>query len=50
MAINAYFSFSGMITFKNWMMTDRLTACRPIACWSRRTRLSRSGAAIAATQ
>jgi len=29
MAINAYFSFSGMITFKNWMMTDRLTACPP---------------------
>src|SRR2546425_3134818 len=29
MAINAYFSFSGMITFKNWIMTDRLTACPP---------------------
>jgi len=29
MAINAYFSFSGMITFKNWTMTDRLTACPP---------------------
>lgn len=27
MAINAYFSFSGMITFKNWGRTDRLTAC-----------------------
>ena len=27
MAINAYFSFSGMITFKNWARTDRLTAC-----------------------
>src|SRR2546423_14218798 len=27
MAINAYFSFSGMITFKNWTITDRLTAC-----------------------
>src|SRR5881396_2829703 len=29
MAIAAYFSFSGMITFKNWTMTDRLTACPP---------------------
>src|SRR5206468_1866831 len=29
MAINAYFSFSGMITFKNWTMTDRLSACPP---------------------
>jgi TatD DNase family protein len=27
MAINAYFSFSGMITFKNWDRTDRLTDC-----------------------
>ena len=27
MAIGAYFSFSGMITFKNWTLTDRLTAC-----------------------
>ena len=27
MAISAYFSFSGMITFKNWTRTDRLTAC-----------------------
>jgi TatD DNase family protein len=27
MAIAAYFSFSGMITFKNWTMTDPLTAC-----------------------
>lgn len=27
MAINAYFSFSGMITFKNWSMTDRLAVC-----------------------
>jgi TatD DNase family protein len=26
-AIDAYFSFSGMITFKNWSLTDRLTAC-----------------------
>jgi TatD DNase family protein len=25
--INAYFSFSGMITFKNWNRSDRLTAC-----------------------
>src|SRR5438552_1643835 len=29
MAIAGYFSFSGMITFKNWTMTDRLTACPP---------------------
>ena len=28
-AIGAYFSFSGMITFKNWTMTDHLTACPP---------------------
>ncbi|MGH6887030.1 MAG: TatD family hydrolase, partial [Geminicoccales bacterium] len=27
MAIGAYFSFSGMITFKNWVQRDRLTAC-----------------------
>src|SRR2546425_302210 len=27
MAINAYFSFSGMITFKNWGPTDRLSDC-----------------------
>jgi len=27
MAIDAYFSFSGMITFKNWTSTGRLTAC-----------------------
>jgi TatD DNase family protein len=27
MAINAYFSFSGMITFKNWGLTDRLSDC-----------------------
>lgn len=29
MALSAYFSFSGMITFKNWTppQTDRLTAC-----------------------
>jgi TatD DNase family protein len=26
-AIDAYFSFSGMITFKNWALTDRLTDC-----------------------
>ena len=25
--IGAYFSFSGMITFKNWKRTDRLSAC-----------------------
>jgi TatD DNase family protein len=29
MAIGAYFSFSGMITFKNWTLTDSLTACPP---------------------
>jgi TatD DNase family protein len=29
MEIKAYFSFSGMITFKNWTRTDRLTACPP---------------------
>ena len=28
-SIGAYFSFSGMITFKNWNRTDRLTACPP---------------------
>lgn len=27
MSIGAYFSFSGMITFKNWSPTDRLSAC-----------------------
>jgi TatD DNase family protein len=27
MAVNAYFSFSGMITFKNWALTDRLSDC-----------------------
>lgn len=27
MAIGAYFSFSGMITFKNWVRTDRLSDC-----------------------
>jgi len=27
MAINAYFSFSGMITFKNWTQTGRVAAC-----------------------
>jgi TatD DNase family protein len=27
--IGAYFSFSGMITFKNWSGLDRLTACPP---------------------
>src|SRR2546422_7967741 len=27
MAIDAYFSFSGMITFKNWGLTDRLSDC-----------------------
>jgi TatD DNase family protein len=27
MAIGAYFSFSGMITFKNWTRTDRLSDC-----------------------
>jgi TatD DNase family protein len=29
MAIGAYFSFSGMITFRNWMLGDRLSACPP---------------------
>ena len=29
MAIAAYFSFSGMITFKSWSMTDPLTTCPP---------------------
>ncbi len=29
MAIAAYFSFSGMITFKNWTMTNWLTDCPP---------------------
>lgn len=29
MDVGAYFSFSGMITFKNWTRTDRLTACPP---------------------
>ena len=29
MAIGAYFSFSGMITFKNWTLTARLTECPP---------------------
>jgi TatD DNase family protein len=27
MAIAAYFSFSGMITFKNWTLADRVMAC-----------------------
>jgi len=27
MAINAYFSFSGMITFKNWTLTSRVAGC-----------------------
>jgi TatD DNase family protein len=27
LSIGAYFSFSGMITFKNWTRTDRLTVC-----------------------
>jgi TatD DNase family protein len=27
MAIAAYFSFSGMITFKNWTLADRVLAC-----------------------
>src|SRR5207245_3208333 len=27
MAIDAYFSFSGMITFKHWGLTDRLSDC-----------------------
>jgi TatD DNase family protein len=29
MTIGAYFSFSGMITFKNWTLTGRLAACPP---------------------
>jgi TatD DNase family protein len=29
MDVGAYFSFSGMITFKNWTLTDRLIACPP---------------------
>ena len=29
MSIGAYFSFSGMITFKNWTLTGRLAACPP---------------------
>jgi len=29
MDVGAYFSFSGMITFKNWTLADRLTACPP---------------------
>jgi TatD DNase family protein len=29
MAINAYFSFSGMITFKNWDRAGRLAVCPP---------------------
>ncbi len=29
MAMAAYFSFSGMITFKSWSMTDPLTTCPP---------------------
>jgi TatD DNase family protein len=29
LAIGAYFSFSGMITFRNWTLGDRLNACRP---------------------
>jgi TatD DNase family protein len=29
LSVGAYFSFSGMITFKNWTRTDRLTACPP---------------------
>src|SRR2546427_3895756 len=28
-AVGAYFSFSGMVTFKNWKLADRLTACPP---------------------
>lgn len=27
MDVGAYFSFSGMITFRNWTLRDRLTAC-----------------------
>ena len=29
MDVGAYFSFSGMITFKNWTLVDRLSACPP---------------------
>ena len=29
MDIGAYFSFSGMVTFKNWALTDRLTTVPP---------------------
>ena len=29
MDVGAYFSFSGMITFKNWTLGDRVTACPP---------------------
>jgi TatD DNase family protein len=29
MAVGAYFSFSGMITFKNWTLADRPAACPP---------------------
>ncbi len=29
MAISAYFSFSGMITFKNWTLSGRLSDCPP---------------------
>jgi TatD DNase family protein len=29
LGVDAYFSFSGMITFKNWAMTEGLTACPP---------------------
>ena len=29
MDVGAYFSFSGMITFKSWRLADRLTACPP---------------------
>jgi TatD DNase family protein len=27
MDIGAYFSFSGMVTFRSWSMTDRVQAC-----------------------
>jgi len=29
MDVGAYFSFSGMITFKSWTLADRLSACPP---------------------
>lgn len=29
LAVDAYFSFSGMITFKNWALSGRLTDCPP---------------------